>query len=133
MNKATSTNCIFSITDLLEVKHKVLNWANRFDTFCFLDNHQYQISPHTQECLLAAGRKNSVESNAGDALEMLDHYFRSKADGHTDNARLTVPGLTGVVGWRFVHLGFDLKNEIENLPSNHEDNIQFSDLFFFEP
>jgi len=33
----------------------------------------------------------------------------------------------------FGHFGYDLKNEIENLVSENEDNINFPDLFFFIP
>ncbi|MFT3936721.1 MAG: anthranilate synthase component I family protein [Chitinophagaceae bacterium] len=33
----------------------------------------------------------------------------------------------------FGHLGYDLKNEIEELTSSHADNIAFPDLFFFIP
>jgi len=94
-----------------------------------LDNHEYQIAPHTQECLLAAGRKGFVESKAGNALNELDLFVntRQTRDGQPD---VTTTGLTT---WLFGHLCFDIKNEIENLHSNHVDNIQFSDLFFFQP
>ena len=119
MNKATSTNCNFSIVDLKVLKQKVLNWANRFSTFCFLDNHHYQIEPHTQECLLAVGRNKFIESKAGEALEKLDRFIS--------------PGGDFRPRWLFGHLGFDLKNEIEHLHSNHDDHIQFPDLFFSQP
>lgn len=35
--------------------------------------------------------------------------------------------------WMFGHLSYDLKNELENLSSNHPDKIGFPDYFFFEP
>lgn len=35
--------------------------------------------------------------------------------------------------WLFGHLGYDLKNEIEALNSNHPDAIGFPDMHFFEP
>jgi para-aminobenzoate synthetase component 1 len=67
--------------------------------------------------MLAAGRKSFIECNAGNALERLNEFIQS----------------TGLTSWLFGHLGFDLKNEIENLQSTHSDNIQFPDLFFFQP
>jgi para-aminobenzoate synthetase component I len=109
------TNCSFTISDFKQTKKKVLNWAQRFDTFCFLDNHQYQLEPHTMECLLAAGVKRKLRYNGGNALEQLQQFIDA---GNS---------------WLFGHLGYDLKNEIEQVSSSHPDRIQFPDLFFFEP
>ena len=93
----------------------MLNWANHFGIFCFLDNHSYQIEPHSEECLLAAGVKRDLRCNAGNALEQLQQFINDKPS------------------WLFGHLGYDLKNEIEDLSSNHPDGIEFPDLYFFEP
>ncbi|HYM92846.1 MAG TPA: hypothetical protein VET23_01815, partial [Chitinophagaceae bacterium] len=97
------------------MKNKVLNRANQFSTFCFLDNHQYQIQPHSMECLLAIGEKRVIKASAGNALTQLQSFLDAKT------------------GWAFGHLGYDLKNETENLSSSLFDGIQFPDLFFFEP
>ncbi len=109
------TNCTFTINDFEELKQKVLNWIQRFSTFCFLDNHQYQTEPHTVECLLAAGVKRQLKAEPGNALEQLQQFINERP------------------GWLFGHLGYDLKNEIEKLSSSHPDRIQFPGLFFFEP
>ena len=93
----------------------MLNWVNQFGIFCFLDNHSYQIEPHSEECLLAVGVKRDLSCNAGNALEQLQQFINDKPS------------------WLFGHLGYDLKNEIEDLSSNHPDGIEFSDLYFFEP
>lgn len=92
-----------------------MNWVQQFDTFCFLDNHQYHIFPHTQECLLAAGVKRAFTASAGNALRSLQEFI-DRQDG-----------------WLFGHLGYDLKNELEQLSSTHADRVGFPDLFFFEP
>src|SRR5258705_11778359 len=97
------------------MKKKVLNWAKQFDTFCFLDNHQYQLEPHTMECVLAAGIKRKIRYSAGNALAQLQQF------NDASNR------------WLFCHLGYDMKNEIEQVSSSHPDRIQFPDLFFFEP
>ena len=115
MKHNTTTTCSFPINDLEHAKQKVLNWAKRFDTFCFLDNHQYQLEPHTEECLLAAGSKRSVKADAGNALMQLQEFLNEKKS------------------WVFGHLGYELKNEIEDLSSDLPDHIGFADLFFFEP
>jgi para-aminobenzoate synthetase component 1 len=112
---ATPTNCSFPISDFEQVKKKVLNWSRKFSTFCFLDNHQYQLEPHSMECLLAAGKKRSIRADAGNALDRLQEFIKEEP------------------GWFFGHLAYDLKNEIEKLSSTHPGGIDFPDLFFFEP
>lgn len=67
------------------------------------------------ECLLAAGVKRQVKADAGNALYQLQQFIDGKQ------------------GWLFGHLNYDLKNEIEEVYSANPDNIQFPDLFFFEP
>ncbi len=115
LTKGTLTNYTIAVTDFEGMKQKVLNWTKRFNTFCFLDNHQYQIAPHAAECLLAAGVKRQIKADAGNALHQLQQLLNEKP------------------GWLFGHLGYDLKNEIENVSSFHADRIKFPDLFFFEP
>lgn len=115
MKNKTSTNCTFRVSDFEATKDKVLNWAKQFSTFCFLDNHQYQIEPHSVECLLAAGQKRMISSIAGSALHELEQFMEERKS------------------WLFGHLSYDLKNEIENISSRHVDQVGFPDLFFFEP
>ena len=93
----------------------MLNWANRFGIFCFLDNHHYQTNYHSIECVLAVGRKNSFTASAGSALNDLRDFLNEKQRN------------------LFGHLCYDLKNEIESLTSSRKDRIGFPDIFFFEP
>ncbi len=125
MNTTPSTNCTFPVSDFEQVKEKVLNWTKRFNTFCFLDNHQYQTEPHSMECLLAAGVKREVKAGAGNAIESLQR-FMNRPEHQSDGLHLTG-------GWLFGHLSYDLKNEIEELSSSNPDGIGFADLCFFEP
>lgn len=93
----------------------MLDWANRFNICCLLDNHQYNLSHHRYECIVAAGSLRSVKAQAGEAFDQLQSFI----DRETD--------------WIFGHLSYDLKNEIEYLYSAGYDGIQFPDLFFFVP
>ncbi len=93
----------------------MLHWINRFSTCCFLDNHQYHFSHHSYECIAGAGTIDCIELTAGNALPQLQQ-FRQKNNG-----------------WLFGHLGYDLKNETEDLSSSNTDRIGFPDLFFFVP
>ena len=113
--KDTNTACDFNITDFNKTKEQMLNWVNRFSIFCFLDNHQYHIEPHSLECMLAAGAKRQFLSETGNAFENFQTFIEEKKS------------------WLFGHLGYDLKNEIETLTSSHPDYLKFPDIFFFEP
>jgi para-aminobenzoate synthetase component 1 len=93
----------------------VLNWLQQFSTFCFLDNHQYQIEPHSLECLAAAGKKRFISVPAGNALNEFERFYSEKSS------------------WLFGHFAFDLKTETEGVLSSHPDRIKFPDLYFFEP
>lgn len=106
----------FAVNNFRQLKEKLLNWLQQFDSFSFLDNHQYHFTPHTQECLIAVGAKRKLQVQPGNALEPLQAFI-NQSKGK----------------WLFGHLNYDLKNEIENLSSHHEDHIGFPDTFFFEP
>jgi para-aminobenzoate synthetase component I len=95
----------FPIADFQQTKMQMLNWGDRFNICCFLDNHEYNSSHHTIECLLAAG---SLQS------------FTSLASVKNDD-------------WIFGHLAYDLKNQVEKLESNNPDEIKFPDVFFYQP
>ena len=114
LNNSTLTNT-FPVTDLGQLKQKVLNWIQRFNTFCLLDNHQYAIQPHTQECILGAGIKRKVHVQGDDALDRLQHFIDEKR------------------AYLFGHLCYDLITEPGQTSSTHPDLIRFPDLFFFEP
>lgn len=116
VSSTIQNDLIFPVDNFRALKEKVLNWIQQFDTFSFLDNHQYQIEPHTQECLVAAGVKRKVTASSGEALISLQNFINEKKDC-----------------WLFGNLGYDLKNELELLASSHNDHIGFPDLFFFEP
>lgn len=106
----------FPVNDFNVFRIQMLNWVNRFNIFCLLDNQQYYFSEPAFECLLAAGSKKNIECNAGNAYEELEK-FCARNEGE----------------WLFGHFGYDLKNQTEKLISRHSDPIGFSDLHFFVP
>ena len=106
----------FPVDDFNIFKIQMLNWVDRFNIFCLLDNQQYDFSNTAFECLLAAGCKKRVEVNAGNAYAELQKFYSTNKEA-----------------WLFGHFGYDLKNETENLKSGHTDGIGFSDLHFFVP
>ena len=64
--------------------------------------------------MVACGVTAALPSDA--SLSILDDFIHT----HKDQ-------------WIFGHLGYDIKNQIEDLHSVHADGIQFPDLFFFVP
>ncbi|HEU4471962.1 MAG TPA: anthranilate synthase component I family protein [Flavisolibacter sp.] len=88
----------------------MLNWANRFNIFCFLDNQDYSMQHHYHDCLLAAGAVNfTSSSNPADIDAFLGHH------------------------WAFGHLSYALKEVLHQQPSAKEDKIGFPPFFFFHP
>ncbi|MBD0353207.1 MAG: hypothetical protein ICV65_18850, partial [Flavisolibacter sp.] len=57
------------------MKQKMLNWAQQFSIFCFLDNQDYSIAPHRYECLLAAGVTDFINVNTPASLKDLDAFI----------------------------------------------------------
>lgn len=93
----------------------MLNWANRFNIFCLLDNQQYHFDTPAFECLLAVGCKEKIAINAGNAFATLTQFYSNQND------------------WLFGHIGYDIKNEVEQLSSQNIDGIKFPDVCFFVP
>ena len=105
----------FPIKDVPGTKMKMLNWASRFNIFCFLDDHGYGLPLHGQELLVGAGARHRYEPASGQALAGLDGFMHDHQD------------------WIMGHFSYDLKNEIETLRSAHPERTGFSDLGLFVP
>ena len=110
MQKKTSENTSFTIENISLFKQKALYWANMFSTFCAIDNNEYKKYDYSSfEYVLAVDAiKNLEESD----FEKLEEFKRNK----------------DVFGC----FTYDLKNEIEKLSSNNQDNLKTPALFFFE-
>jgi len=89
----------------------MLNWAKRFNIFCYLDTHQY--SNEGYECLLAVNVMRSINDHS--SFKDIDNFLSAKK------------------AWSFGHLSYSLKNEIHQLTSYKKDRIGFPDFYFFQP
>jgi para-aminobenzoate synthetase component I len=103
----------FPIDDLVFWKKQLLYWAAGHEFGTYLDSNEHDAS--AWECLAAAGKAEVLEVNAGTAFEQLHAFQQKKND------------------WLFGFLGYDLKNELEALSSQHFDGIGLPDLGFFRP
>ena len=68
-------NTRFPITDFIDFKNKMLNLANKFSIFCFLDHNGYPFNDPAFECMLALGAKRSIQLQPGNALEQLKTFY----------------------------------------------------------
>jgi para-aminobenzoate synthetase component 1 len=90
----------------------MLNWAQQFNIFCFLDNQHYTAAPHTHECLLAAGVRSGLQGGYED-LKKLDAFVSG--------------------GWTFGHLSFELLHPLYKIPAYKKDPVGFPLFYFFKP
>lgn len=81
----------------------------------FLDSNTHQMPYGNWEAVLAVGAVKVLEANPHQNWSVLQAHVESTQD------------------WLFGYLGYDLKNELENLQSENTDAIQFPDMFFFQP
>ena len=103
------------VNNLEEFKKKALFWAAQFKSASYFESNNFKDPYSAFDTLIAAGEARSLTCAAGSAFDDLEGFLK-------DN-RSFLPGF----------LSYDLKNEIEDLKSDNPDNLQFPDLFFFEP
>lgn len=106
---------VYTIEQLPALKKQMLNWANRFNICCFMDNHGYQENLHSYECLSAAGSWKKFSAKAGAALPALREFLKETSD------------------WTFGHLGFGMKAETLRSFTKLTDPVGFDDCSFFVP
>lgn len=104
-----------SIPDLPLFKQKALAWANQFRVVCLLDSNNYASDKYaTRQWVLAIDAMRELECGAN-AFEKLSEFRQSVN--------------TEIFGF----FTYDLKNQTEQLHSQHPDHIGFPDLYFFSP
>lgn len=110
------TSKSFTFKDLSLTKTRLLHWAQQFDEVVWLDSNEYlHKTSGKYEALLAVDAFTVLKTDTPQAFEKLDEY-----QTHTKD-------------WLFGYLTYDLKNDVEKLTSNNIDNVNFPDLFFFQP
>jgi para-aminobenzoate synthetase component 1 len=95
---------------------KALNWSKRFETVCLFQSNGFQNQYSKVGSLLAVGAKEEFSANVGSAFADLEK-FKSRFPNQW------IPGF----------LSYDLKNEIEDLSTEHPNPLEFPDAYFFVP
>lgn len=100
----------------VQINLEALN--NEFSRICVFDSNRQSNDKKFIECsqLIAIGcTEELIVKKEGDALHRLQQFI--------DKTK----------GWLFGFLSYDLKNEIESLHSENDDQLQFPALHFFSP
>ena len=104
-----------SVENIQLFKQQALTWANGFEVCCYLDSNHYQDSYGAYDFVIAAGATKELKCVVGKAFEEWKAFYETHKN------------------WMFGFLSYDLKNELEDLKSNHQDRLLFPDLYFFIP
>lgn len=106
--KSFSGNC-------QDLKNKLLQWAQQFDVAVWLDSNDYHQKYSSFDAVLAVDEFTSIKTDYHNAFTDLKEYQSLTQD------------------YLFGYLGYDLKNDTEELTSTNFDGLHFSDLYFFQP
>ena len=101
------------VKDIRDLKIKMLNWANRFNIFCFLDNNGYSFEDPGFECMLAVGEVRSFRFTKEKTFPELQQFFDASPS------------------WLFGHLGYNAAGNAYSATNKTEEG--FGPGFFFEP
>ena len=94
---------------------KALTWANQFEISAIFDSNNSSDKYSKYDYIIAADYIDFMETDFHEAFNKLEQF------------RLKYPE------WIIGGLGYDLKNDIEQLQSNNPDYLEFPDCFFFVP
>jgi len=108
---------MLSETTLIQLKQNAAAWAQQFDVGIVLDsNHcKHALGIQNYELIIAVGIKHEI-TNSNDSFESL-RQFKNQHPAE----------------WLFGYFSYDLKNQLEQLNSQHSDGIGFEQLYFFTP
>jgi len=111
----------YQIEDTELTKRKLLFWAQQFEQICVLESNSLTANKESADryssldCTIALGAHSELRGSGDNDFEKLKSYIEEIGD------------------WVFGYLTYDLKNQIEDLSSNHLDIQGFATLHFFQP
>ncbi len=106
----------YHLDDSEAFTQKALQWAARFEHACYLDSNGYRDNHGNINVFIAVGATASFTADGRDTFAKLQRFV----DAHPNT---WIPGF----------LGYDLKNEIEDLRSRNPNRTAFPDAYFFVP
>lgn len=112
-------NTSIVVEDVENFKENLLSWAQQFNEVVWFDSNSdfgnFNQDYSRYDVVLAVEANSILNCNYKNAFKKLK-AFQSNINDYI-----------------FGYLSYDLKNDIEDLHSDHLNNLSFSDLFFFQP
>ncbi len=109
----------FTLEDTALFKSQILHWSQQFEEVVWLDSNtgaSFGNPAYSRyDGILAVDALTAIKTDYHQAFEKLEEYRKITGD------------------WIFGYLTYDLKNDVENLSSENHDQLQFPDLYFFQP
>ncbi|WP_375324603.1 anthranilate synthase component I family protein [Flagellimonas sp. GZD32] len=104
------THRTFPFDSLSQIKSALLDWSKIHEDVVWLDSNKHQDQYSSFEACLAVGAHQKIESFSG-----LHEFVGQQND------------------WLFGFFTYDVKNQIEDLTSENNDDLGFTELHFFQP
>lgn len=96
---------------------KLIHWSKNQTHFLLLNSNSFdndKIIKKKYDWIAAIGMKSEIESNQNEFHELKKYY-------------------NNINDWIFGYIGYDAKNDIENLSSNNPDGLNFPSVHFYQP
>lgn len=106
----------YHLDDSEAFTQKALQWAAQFDHVCYLDSNGYRDNYGNISVFIAVGATAIFNPGGDNIFSALQRFV----DAYPNT---WIPG----------YLGYDLKNELEDLQSQHPNRTGFPDAYFFVP
>jgi len=105
----------FSIDKIVDFKQYLFAWSQQFETLVWLDSNNYKQAYSSFDCALAVEEFTAIKTDYQHAFEKLKEYQTITKD------------------YIFGYISYDVKNDVEQMNSNNLDELDFADLYFFQP
>jgi len=109
------TKKVYHLNNTADFKEKLLSWSDQYDEIAWLDSNEYPQNNSSFDAILAVQAFTALKTDAQYGFDRLREYQEITKD------------------WIFGYLSYDLKNDVEDLFSHNFDDLQFPDLYFFQP
>ncbi len=98
-----------------EFKLKLLQWAQQFEEITWMDSNDFMQQYSSFDGILAVEAFTAIKTDYHNGFDSLKEYQQQSKD------------------WIFGYLSYELKNDTEKLFSKNDDELEFPDLYFFQP